>query len=335
MCLIFEYAILGNVRYFRRVGDFCLGKMRIEDFIQGDYQFAQLIIHGESDEILRGKYCEVKCHPVSPNNEQGNTYFVPTWKNVGSKSEMATDEERIARAISDMPHADYFITFTTFDQVREWIGCKDCFVEIAQCFLTEQGQPDDLLLAELKAGRIDQFSYDYIWTEANIYKSLWSILKKKAEVIKCLLEKCTEAYLFTSSRELLIEIIKEDLEGAFIGCLKRRYTYKASHIVEIAKLKRKEHRIGLADEEQERLYLLMDQYVPYAKWLNYTLLAVNQLAKTDQFTKVNLETYQANLAELTKLQIQKNCNPKLKKHRRSSHTWEKGRYKHGASNWDA
>ncbi|PSB25347.1 hypothetical protein [Stenomitos frigidus] len=309
--------------------------MKIEDFSQGKYQFAHLFSHGDPDGILKGRYCEVRYYWIASGQAQGDVNFTPFWKSVGSDCETATDEERIASAIANMPHSDFFINFTSFDQVREWIGIKDYCVQIAQCFLAERGQQDDALLTELEAVQIDQFSYDYAWAATNIYKSLWRILEKRGRAIKHLLEKGTGNYPFTSSRDLLIEIIREDLEGEFIGCLKRRYTYKASQIAEIAKLKRKEHRTELTNLERKKLYRLIDQYIPYAKWFNYSVLAADKLAETDHFTNVHLEAYRASLAELAKLQIQRDCKPDLKKHRRSSHTWEQGKCIEGALNWNA
>lgn len=309
--------------------------MKIEDFSQGKYPFAHRFHHSDPDGSLKGRYCEVKYYWIASGQAEGNVNFAPFWEDAGSDGETAADEERIASAISNMPHADLFISFTSFDQVREWIGKKDYCVKIARCFLAAEGQPDDPLLAELAAGRIDQFSYDYAWAATNLYRSIWHILKEREEAIKYLLKKGVGNYPFASNRELLIEIIREDLEGEFIGCLKRRYTYKASHIAEIAKLKLKEHQTELTESEWKKLYGLTDQYIPYAKWFNYSLLAANKLAETDHFTNTILEAYSASLAKLVKLQIYRDFKPELKKHRRLSHTWEKGKYKEGASNWDA
>jgi hypothetical protein len=198
--------------------------MHFDDFLyglqNGEYQFTELRIVGQPDRILKGKHCEVKCYLVSHQEEESTWHFAPYVIPVGSHFNPSSDEERIAHAISKIPNADYFINFTSFDQVSYWIAFRDYSVKFALCFWSEEGIQNEYLLREFQAGNIDQFSYNYGRAEARMYKSLWKILRAREQRIESICKK-NWGYPFDSIHEFCIEIIREDLEGEFIACLKR------------------------------------------------------------------------------------------------------------------
>jgi hypothetical protein len=312
--------------------------MHFYDFLHGlqngEYQFAEMRTVDQPDRILKGKRCEVKCYLVSRDEEGVEWHFAPYAIPVGSRFNPSSAEERIAHAISKIPNADYFINFTSFDQVFYWIACRDYSVKFALCFWSEEDIQNEYLLRELQSGNIDQFSYDYGRAEARMYKSLWKILRAREQKIELI---CKEnwGYPFNSIHEFCVEVIREDLEGEFTACLKRRYIYKTSENKQLAKLKRKAHKGTISVNERKKMYRLIDQYVPFAVWLNRFLLIAEHLAQKDDLVKQNLNAYRESLDTLAKLQIQRNCDPKLRHHVIPSHTWEKGQYRREVLSWDA
>ncbi|HEY9626395.1 MAG TPA: hypothetical protein V6C84_03770 [Coleofasciculaceae cyanobacterium] len=311
--------------------------MHIDDSLYGlqkdEYQFAELVPVGQPDQILKGKHCEVKCYRLSHQEGRSTWHFSPYTVSVGNRFNPSSDEEQIAHAISKTPNTDHFIKFTSLDQVFHWIKFRDHSIELALSFWSENNTQNKYLLGKLQTGDIDKFSYDYHLAEARIYKSLWKILRTRGERIELICSK-NWSYPFTSIREFYIEIIKEDLEGEFIACLKNRFIYKSSEIKQVAKLKRKQHKENISLTEQKKLYRLIDQYVPRATWLNNLLLVVERIAQEDDLIEQYFCEFGECVDTLSKLQIQRDCDPKARQHLAPSHTWEKGQYRQGVLPWN-
>lgn len=301
----------------------------LHGFQNGEYQFAKLreFASGrQPDRILKGKYCEVKCYLISRNEGAERWHFSPYTIAVGSHHTPSSEEEKIAHAISKMPNTDYFINFTGFDQVSHWIVYRDHSTELALCFWANQDTQNSYLQRKLQAGAFDQFSHNYLYAEAKMLKSLWKILIAREQEIESFCRK-SWGYPFNSVREFYIEAIKEDLEGEFSACLKRRFIYKSSEIKQLAILKRKAHKECISAKEEKNLYRLVDQYVPSATWFNRLLKVAEHLAANDDLIMRYLNEYQESLDALNKLQIQRDCSPNFRHHLIGSHVWEGGQYR--------
>ncbi|MBW4527703.1 MAG: hypothetical protein KME18_21375 [Phormidium tanganyikae FI6-MK23] len=309
--------------------------MHINNKSQGDPQFTEHFFHSAEDlkNTLKGRYCEVKYYETLQPEGKKKAFWVPNWDKVGGSSETATDEEWIAFSISNIPNADLFINFKTQEQIHQWMGFKDCAISISNCFLAEYGTSNDPHLQKLEAGEIDRFSYEYAWAEAEIYKALWGVLKAtNGRIFRALSYK--DSYPFNSDRELLVEIVREVLEGELFACFARRSIYNASQIHERAKLTRKQIKEKLDSCDEKKLYRLIDQHVSFSEVFNNTLFLARQMEE-DPLIKLYLDKYDDSLDKLNKLQIQSNCDPKLSGHKVPSHTWESGTYTEGILKWNA
>jgi hypothetical protein len=308
--------------------------MDLYEFFQGKYQFAELTVVGQPDCILKGKYCEVSCYQLSKQKEKERWHFSPHSIPVGHPLQPSSDEEWIANAISNTPNVDLFVNFNGFDQVDHWISHRDNCIEIALSFWSEQGICNDYLSKQLQDENLDDFSYHYLRAEARMYRDLWRILKIREQEIAGFCKKFW-SYPFKSTRDFFMEAITEDLEGEFMACLSNRYLYKSSQIKQIAKLKRKMHKGNISENERKTLNKLSDQYVKFPTWFNRLILATEALAKKDDLVKEYFNEFGTSLDTLLKLQIQRDCDPKLRNHLIPSHTWAYGRYREGILPWNA
>lgn len=132
------------------------------------------------------------------------------WNPVGSDSQDASDRERIAKFIFELPSNDFWQgDLKTFDQIWEWFGWRDRAIDIAKCFLAGCGNPDNPLLKELKAGLIDEETYKDIRLDAELFENWWKLVQINEQAIKAELEKVKSwGYPFNSSRELVAEMIR-------------------------------------------------------------------------------------------------------------------------------
>jgi hypothetical protein len=56
------------------------------------------------------------------------------WNPVGDNSQNASEKERIANFISNLPSEDFWHgELKTLDQMEEWLGWKDRAIDIARC----------------------------------------------------------------------------------------------------------------------------------------------------------------------------------------------------------
>lgn len=306
--------------------------MHFSHALLGKQQFAELKPVGKPDRIIQGKYCHVACYCIQNEAGKKQWFFAPHWIPVGRSISPESDEEQIANAISNMPDADFFISFRSFDQVQRWIAFKDVATELALCFWSEEGAL--FLKKQLTDGEIDEFTFNYRLSEARIYQNLWSLIKgSEAEVIKQI--QCRWGFPFTSGHQLFIEIVKEVIEGEFCSCFKGRYIYNASHIKRIAILKRKDHKESISSVDTKKLYNLIDQHVKSAVWLNRLLAVAENLIEQNQLVSQCLEDYSKGIDNLSELQIKRDCAPTLKHHKILSHTWKDGQSYKGVLPWNA
>lgn len=306
--------------------------MSIYDFLASRQKFANLALVGEPDFVIEGRHCSVACYRLSKQSGDNEWHFSPSCVPAGRTFSSDTDEEWIANCISQIPDVDFFISFTSFSQVWNWVRYRDCAVNLALVFWAEEDQP--YLKKELEKGQIDQFSYNYSLAEAKIYKSLWKLIQVDEAGIRKILSN-NWGFPFDSSRAFFVEIVREDLEEEFCACLRRRYIYKACDVKETAKLKRKAHRGTASSAEIDRLYSLIDHHVPFATWLNRLLSVAEILSNKNPLLKECLESYREGMYTLTKLQIQRDCDPNLRHHKRRTHSWKQGQYYQGPLPWNS
>lgn len=311
--------------------------MHINDDSLGNSQFTEHFFHSDENlkDTLNGQYCQVKYYETLQPKGKKQAFWVPNWEKVGNASQTPTDETWIAFSISsNIPDADLFINFRNREQIKQWMGFKDCAISISKCFLADCGTSNDPHLQQLEAGEMDHFSYEYAWAEAEMYKALWGVLKASNGRIIRALKRYKPSYPFNSDPELFVEIVREVFEGELSTFFAKRSIYNASQMQERAKLNRKQIKKGLSPLEEKKLYRVIDQHVPFAEVFNNTLSLARQI-EGEPPIKFHLDRYEDSLDKLNKLQIQSYCDPALREHKVLSHTWERGTYQTGIPKWDA
>jgi hypothetical protein len=115
---------------------------------------------------------------------EGNFYS----ESAGKNSTSATNKEKIAFYISNLPSTDWTIDLN-FAQTCEWIIHRTLAIRIAKCFLDEVSQPDDPLIWELNEGTIDEYQLKYYRLLCNRLKNLWTLITRYEKKIKQVLAK--------------------------------------------------------------------------------------------------------------------------------------------------
>jgi hypothetical protein len=262
-------------------------------------------------------------------HEVGSVLKLPCqvlWNPVGNNAENASDKEHIANFISNLPgELFWYGDITTLDQALEWIFWKDRTIDIARCFLAGTDNSTNPLLDDLENERIDKWTYKYIWLEVKLFTNWWDLVRQNELEIKDLFQKHKSwGYPFKCSRELLEEMIREDIENEFYKCFKKRYVYKSKEIKDIAFLKRKLHKDKLLPEDEllvtQKMYELIDRNVVCPIWYDRVIAVCNLLAKKgNQIAQQNFEINSQIIDSLSKMQIKRFCK------KSNSYTWEKGK----------
>lgn len=277
---------------------------------------------GESERVILTKHCLFEYTLIREQGTLATLLPQVHWHFVGSDSADASDRERIAWFISDLPGQYFWQGYLkTMDLMMEWTWWKDRAIDIAKCFLVGRNNSDNPLLNERKAGLLDEEMYKYIRYEADLYENLWQLIQLNEQPIKAELEKVKRwGYPFASSRELVEEIIRADLDGEFSNCLKERYIYNPRINRKIATLKRKDHREGLSEAERQELLTLIEQNAPYPIWYDRVISVAEYLAEQgNQCIKQHLEINSEIINRLKRKQYQR------ERSKATSYTWDKGK----------
>lgn len=276
---------------------------------------------GEFEHVILTKHCLFEYTTTHKVGTVDKRSYQVQWNQVGSNSQDASERERIARFISNLPNEDFWLgDLKTLDLMMEWIRWKDRAIDIARYFLAGHDNPDNPLQREFKAGLIDEEKYKYIRSEAHLYENWWQLVQLNEQQIKAVLEKIKSwGYPFDSSRELVEEIIRADLEGEFSNCLKTRYVYDSKEIKQIAVLKRKHHRGELSETEWQELLKLIDQNAPYPIWYDRVISVAEVLAERgNTCIEKHLEINSKIINRLSRMQYQR------ERSQTTSNTWDKG-----------
>lgn len=291
------------------------------------------IYRGEGKIAFQGNHCIVGLSIVQEVGKIAKADVISEWHKVGNCSNSATDKEKIANFICDLPSLTEEITHP--DQLSDWVAWKDWSIDVARCFLSGHTQPDNPLLRSVEDGLIDQWSHDYTWLVSDLYDNLWKLVNLRGRQIKSAIKKVFGDYPFASNRELLQEIIRADIEGEFCQILKKQYQYKPTHIKEIHKLKRKMHREGLVDKSLEQLYKLIEQHAPYPIWYDRLISVCEVMAdRGDTFINTRLQINADLLDGISRMRLKADCDPSLSHHRRRKELWINGKKNPGQpSDW--
>ncbi|GBE90959.1 hypothetical protein [Nostoc cycadae] len=286
---------------------------------------------------LTGRYCQLICTLIK---EVGNHAFWDATCNffpVGSNK--GTEEEIMAFFMSNLPDMSLLEGGNNlhYGVIQIWLMIKEKTLEIAHCLLSIKGQHNDFLLHMLHHGIIDEWTYQYRWLEADLYKNMYNLINCNQGNLIISNLKNNWSYTFDNNLELICQIIREDLEGEFGVYILPYYQYKAKDIQEISKLKRKEHQNKLSPIEREKLWALIDQNTTKHIWLDRFLYIANALAeKGCSEIKKFLEIHSNILYAINKLQIKSYCDPALKIHKQVSHYCENGVISYGVKpKWKA
>jgi hypothetical protein len=284
----------------------------------------EIVESSEQTKIMKGRYCSVTCEFIRQTSVNTSWIGHYLWYGVGSDS--GTDLEKIAYFISDLPNAKDLEGGKNlhYGIIQKWVDCKDICIEIAQCFLAEQGQESDPLIKLLSDGEIVKFTYDFRWLETELYRNLWMMITSHSQEIVSNMKRIWE-YPFSSDIELFCRVLQEDLEGEFVVYTQSFYQYHAKELDQIDKLKRKDHRDELTSEEEKKLWELIDKSRYPAIWYE-RLIEVCHALKNDGLESITpyLDMHSDNIDKISKMKIKAERDPNLKSHKRQSHYVEKG-----------
>jgi len=306
--------------------------------------------------------------------------FCVYWEPIGDDSEGASDKERIIRYISELPSEDFLQDINTLDQLRQWVSTKNSAIRLAKCW-NAYGTPEDPIAADLNNDWIDWWEHDYTWYLVGLYENLWQLINHKGSDIKAVflerdkmkksLRDCVSQggenqdsqrlisklpkelrmlsqgdYLFDSSRDLLQEIARRNLEVEFVNCLKPHHIDNAKEIKEMANLTRKESRDGLDANEWKKHLNLIAKYTPESfLFLLHRVLGSCQMRifgdfqtsrAQDEITWSHLRVHDEIADKLSQMHQLAACDPALKHHGQISYVWKNGVRSEGVnSGWRA
>ncbi len=239
--------------------------------------------------------CLVELDIALKTKERIKLDFCVYWKSIGNDSEVSSEKERIYHYISKLPSEDFLQDIRTLEQLREWVNLKNFSLQLTKCWQVF-GSSEDPLYRDFERGWIDWWLHDHIWLEVALYENLWQLICHKGEDIKAIFNQmrfhqslsspdeqtaalrkskisCSklpkklrryllqEQYSFSSTCELLQEIVKQMIDEQFSNYLKPHYIENAKDFKKIATLTRHDCKAkGLSMKEREEQYSLVEKH---------------------------------------------------------------------------
>ena len=272
--------------------------------------------------IISSTHCRIvlfEAHPVRKSAVKVRTEY----QAVGYNNPNDSEREKAAYFISELPSEDLTDASYSFNLTMRWLGLKNDAIRIAKCFLWNNNNDflNYFLRKEVEQDIIDKYQYNYIFLASERYNVLWDLLYFHQDIFESFLPQHPD-YCFDSLREVFEEIVRSDFDGQLNQCLQERYIHKPHDLKRIHMLQNKI--FNRSKEEAEELNkLLKANKILHNKW---GTLVSSLAVKLQQIESIKALLLQKIIVEqdLHRLEIERYCNPKYKKHIVSSHTWEKG-----------
>lgn len=287
-----------------------------------DYGNCHIVLFLRQDQLLRDR-CKIEGWIV--------------WESVGSNSPEASDKEKIAKFISELPNASFLQDLIQLDQIYHWLQWKNECIWIAKCFLAgHRSSVDNPLLRSLEEGEIDQYYHDSCWLSVDLYENLWKLINLKNRRIKAAFNKLGWERSFESPRQLLEEIIASEINGEFSNILKHRYEHHIKELKRLAKLAHRSYKGFLCKKEAAELIRLKEKYSQPNVWLTRLIDVSRLLGEIDEFIRVRVAVHDEILRGICRLQQDAACKPELRQHGQISELWIDGVRRVGINNgWQA
>lgn len=279
--------------------------------------------------------CHIVLFPIQ-NHLLRDRFKIVGWivgQPVGSNSPEASDKEKIAKFISELPNSSFVEDFTHLDQIYHWMEWKDTCIWISKCFMAgHRSSVDNPLLRSLEEGEIDQYYHDSCWLSVDLYENLWKLIHLKDRRIKAAFNKLGWGWSFESPRELLEEIIATEINGEFSNILKPRYERHVKELKKLAKLAHRSYKGFLTQKDRTELSRLKEKHSQPNIWLTRLIDVSRLLAETDEFIRVRVGIHDEIMRGICKLQQDAACKPELRRHGQISEIWIDGAKRIGINN---
>ena len=244
-------------------------------------------------------------------------------ESVGKDSSDASDEEKIAFYISNLPNEDWAIDLN-FAQMCEWIIHRTLAIRIAKCFLVGHSQSNQLLLLELNQGTIDQYQIEYNLLLTDRLENIWKLISRKEKKIKTALARQWE-YPFKNCLELFQEIVRPLIEGNFVECFEKNHINRPREIKKLATFSRNQLKNNdLSIAQKETLEKLIQKYHPHNPWRDRVIQVASILAEKDDLIRPHLEIDKVLTDALLAMNQKAYSDPKFKRHAEKPYAWRKG-----------
>lgn len=151
------------------------------------------------------------------------------------------NSKRIAALLVSLPDEALLLLTKTRDQIEHWMSHRIVYTLVGCAWWARIQGKDDPLRPLVESKRLHQNDYNRIWQLVECYESLWALVQLTEPFLKATFKQAKLPYIFSSSYDLFICILQEQVNGEFSLCLTDYRIFSAEE--KSKKLRELAHRI--------------------------------------------------------------------------------------------
>lgn len=286
----------------------------------------------------------------SEANEEPRQPLTPTkvfCSTAGSCSSEASSKEQIAYFISTNCPSDKYFRMGTIDQTIRWTQLRSDYIGIAKCFLAFDTEEDPLIdRLNSENDQFDEWDYQHIWSYANAFQIMYTVLSKRWPKIKQVFQKLGKQdprfhLEIDNSYEFFATLVQETADLEVKKYYEKFFENRASDLGRLVTLKRREigqvnlpksisgkdlinqNREITGDEKSELQELIKPHTSSDVSTFQKFQSVWKCLAQQDSWLLEQLENYKTCFDGIWAQEQAATHKPEIK-HHRPSETWLKG-----------
>ncbi len=129
------------------------------------------------------------------------------------------ESRRITRLLASLPDKHLLLLTKTNEQIRHWLVNRLMYTMVACAWWARMNGEDDPLRPLVRSKELRQNDYNRIWQLVECYERLWAVAQFTEPFIKEEFERLKLPYIFSSSYDLFLCVVQEQVNGEFSLCL--------------------------------------------------------------------------------------------------------------------
>lgn len=226
--------------------------------------------------------------------------------NTPSVNQNILESKRIAQFLASLPDERLLLLTKTTDQRQYWLSTRSVWRMVARAWWARVRGEDDPLRSLVQSKELCQNDYNRVWQLVECHQRLWALVQFTEPFVRDEFERLKLPYTFSSSYDLFICIVQEQVNAEFAYCLHSYKEFSAKKEISQYRELASCIRDGFPSPQtaQTPIPASFSNKIEPVFWSLFLMFIAHQKASKSKHRALRkaLESYEASIADLFELE---------------------------------